>query len=57
MLRDSRRDLKKMGNALQRDLGRLQKDLTKTAGTNVHAGAAAPTAGNTTRPKASAASR
>jgi hypothetical protein len=57
MLRDSRRDLKKMSKALRHDLGRLQNDLTKTTGKNVHARAAAPKAGKTTRPKASAASR
>ncbi len=57
MLRDSRRDLKKMSKALQRDLERLQKDLTKTTGKNGRAQAAAPTAGKTTRPKAPAASR
>ena len=57
MLRDSRRDLKKMSKALQRDLERLQKDLTKTTGKNGHARAAAPTARETTPPKASAASR
>ena len=56
MLRDARRDLKKMSKALQRDLEQLQKDLTKTLSPNGGlARAAAPTAGKT-RPKARAAS-